>query len=508
MTIITKNDFIDSITDALQFIACYHPKDFIQAMAKAYEKEQSAAAKDAIAQILVNSRMCAENNRPICQDTGIVNVFIKVGMDVQWQSNQSLEDMVNEGVRRAYNHPDNVLRASIVSDPLGTRTNTTDNTPAVIHTEIVTGNKVDIHIAAKGGGSENKAKFTILNPNDSLVDWILETVPTMGAGWCPPGIIGIGVGGTAEKAMLMAKESLMAPIDIQELIERGAKTTTEKLRIELYEKVNQLGIGAQGLGGLTTVLDIKISDYPTHAASLPVALIPNCAATRHTHFTLDGSGPAQFEPPALSDWPNITWQVAENTRHVNLDTVSQSDIEQWQPGETLLLTGHLLTGRDAVHKKIAELLSKGESLPDGLDFNRRFIYYVGPVNPVKGEIVGPAGPTTATRMDKFTDMMLEQTGLLGMIGKAERGSVAITAIKKHHSVSLIAVGGAAYLVSKAIKSSKVIAFKELGMEAVREFYVKNMPVTVAVDCQGNSVHESGPKEWKQKIAGIPVIIKK
>jgi len=508
MTIITKNDFIDSITDALQFIACYHPKDFIQAMAKAYEKEQSAAAKDAIAQILVNSRMCAENNRPICQDTGIVNVFIKVGMDVQWQSNQSLEDMVNEGVRRAYNHPDNVLRASIVSDPLGTRTNTTDNTPAVIHTEIVTGNKVDIHIAAKGGGSENKAKFTILNPNDSLVDWILETVPTMGAGWCPPGIIGIGVGGTAEKAMLMAKESLMAPIDIQELIERGAKTTTEKLRIELYEKVNQLGIGAQGLGGLTTVLDIKISDYPTHAASLPVALIPNCAATRHTHFTLDGSGPAQFEPPALSDWPNITWQVAENTRHVNLDTVNQSDIEQWQPGETLLLTGHLLTGRDAVHKKIAELLSKGESLPDGLDFNRRFIYYVGPVDPVKGEIVGPAGPTTATRMDKFTDMMLEQTGLLGMIGKAERGSVAIKAIKKHHSVSLIAVGGAAYLVSKAIKSSKVIAFKELGMEAVREFYVENMPVTVAVDCQGNSVHESGPKEWKQKIAGIPVIAKK
>ena len=502
MTIIKQDDFIDSIADALQFIACYHPKDFIQAMTTAYEKEQSPAAKDAIAQILVNSRMCAENKRPICQDTGIVNVFIKVGMNVQWQTELSLDDMVNEGVRRAYNHPDNVLRASVVSDPLGARSNTKDNTPAVIHTEIVLGDKIEVHIAAKGGGSENKAKFTILNPSDSIVDWVLDTIPKMGAGWCPPGIIGIGVGGTAEKAMLMAKESLMAPIDIQDLIERGAETSAEKLRIELYEKINQLGIGAQGLGGLTTVLDVKISDYPTHAASLPVAMIPNCAATRHTHFVLDGSGAAEFEPPALSDWPDITWQAAENTRHVNLDTVTQDDIEQWQPGDTLLLSGHLLTGRDAAHKKIADLFAGNQPLPDGLDFNGRFIYYVGPVDPISNEIVGPAGPTTATRMDKFTDTMLEKTGLLGMIGKAERGKTAIESIKKHHSVSLVAVGGAAYLVSKAIKSSRIVAFEELGMEAVREFVVENMPVTVAVDSLGNSVHESGPKEWRQNIKDI------
>lgn len=503
MAVIKKQDFIDSISDALQFIACYHPKDFIQAMAKAYELEQSPAAKDAIAQILVNSRMCAEDKRPICQDTGIVNVFIKVGMDVQWQTDQSLDDMVNEGVRRAYMHPDNVLRASVVSDPLGARTNTKDNTPAIIHTEIVLGDNVEVNIAAKGGGSENKAKFAILNPSDSLVDWVLETVPKMGAGWCPPGIISLGVGGTAEKAMLMAKESLMESIDIQDLIARGAETAAEKLRLELYEKINQLGIGAQGLGGLTTVLDVKISDYPTHAASLPVAMIPNCAATRHTHFTLDGSGPAQFEPPALSDWPDITWQAAENTRHVDLNTVTQADIEQWQPGDTILLSGNLLTGRDAAHKKIADLFAHGESLPEGLDFHNRFIYYVGPVDPAKNEIVGPAGPTTATRMDKFTDMMLGKTGLLGMIGKAERGTIAINSIKKHRSVSLIAVGGSAYLVSKAIKASRIIAFEELGMEAVREFTVENMPVTVAVDSRGESVHNSGPKEWKQKIADIP-----
>lgn len=504
MAVIAKNDFIDSIADALQFIACYHPKDFIQAMSKAYDKEQSVAAKDAIAQILVNSRMCAEDQRPICQDTGIVNVFIKVGMDVQWQTDQSLDDMVNEGVRRAYTHPDNILRASIVSDPLGTRTNTKDNTPAVIHSEIVLGDKVEVHIAAKGGGSENKAKFIILNPTDNLVDWVLDTIPTMGAGWCPPGIMGIGVGGTAEKAMLMAKESLMSPIDIHDLIERGANTSAEKLRIELFEKINQLGIGAQGLGGLTTVLDVKVNDYPTHAASLPVAMIPNCAATRHTHFMLDGSGPAQFEPPALSDWPDITWQAAENTRHVNLDTLTPEDIKQWQPGETLLLSGRLLTGRDAAHKKIADLFANGETLPAGLDFNNRFIYYVGPVDPINNEIVGPAGPTTATRMDKFTEMMLADTGLLGMIGKAERGPEAIKAIKKHQSTYLIAVGGSAYLVSKAIKASRIVAFEELGMEAIREFTVENMPVTVAVDCQGESVHESGPKEWKQKIADIPL----
>jgi len=504
MAVIKKQDFIDSITDALQFIACYHPKDFIQAMAKAYEQEKSPAAKDAIAQILVNSRMCAEDKRPICQDTGIVNVFIKVGMDVQWQTDQSIDDMVNEGVRRAYLHPDNVLRASVVSDPLGARSNTKDNTPAVTHTEMVLGDTVEIHIAAKGGGSENKAKFTILNPSDSIVDWVLETVPKMGAGWCPPGIISLGVGGTAEKSMLMAKEALMESIDIQDLIERGAETAAEKLRVELYQKINELGIGAQGLGGLTTVLDVKIADYPTHAASLPVAMIPNCAATRHTHFILDGSGPAEFEPPALSDWPDITWQAAENTRHVNLDSLSQADIEKWQPGETILLSGHLLTGRDAAHKKIADLFSEGKTLPEGLDFKGRFIYYVGPVDPVKNEVVGPAGPTTATRMDKFTEMMLAETGLLGMIGKAERGEIAIESIKQHKSVYLIAVGGSAYLVSKAIKSSHIVAFEELGMEAVREFYIENMPVTVAVDSQGDSVHKSGPKEWKQKIADIPV----
>ncbi|HEC73774.1 MAG TPA: fumarate hydratase, partial [Methylophaga aminisulfidivorans] len=428
--------------------------------------------------------------------------FIKVGMNVQWQAEMNLEDMVNEGVRRAYLHPDNVLRASVVSDPLGARNNTKDNTPAVINTELVTGDSVEVLIAAKGGGSENKAKFTILNPSDSLVDWVLKTVPTMGAGWCPPGMLGIGVGGTAEKAMLMAKEALMHPIDIQDLIQRGPATTTEKLRVELYEKVNKLGIGAQGLGGLTTVLDVKISDYPTHAASLPVAMIPNCAATRHIHFTLDGSGPAAFEPPSLDDWPDITWQAAENTRRVNLDTISPEDIAEWRPGETLLLSGHFLTGRDAAHKKIADLFASDEPLPEGLDFSNRFIYYVGPVDPVKGEIVGPAGPTTATRMDKFTEMMLEKTGLLGMIGKAERGQEAIAAIKKHHSVYLIAIGGAAYLVSKAIKSSRVIAFEELGMEAIREFYVENMPVTVAVDSDGQSVHESGPKEWSIKIADL------
>ncbi|EEF79076.1 fumarate hydratase [Methylophaga thiooxydans] len=504
MSLIKESDVIDSVADALQFIACYHPKDFIQAMSNAYEREQSASARDAIAQILMNSRMCAENNRPICQDTGIVNVFVKVGMNVQWKATMSLEDMVNEGVRRAYLHPDNVLRASVVSDPLGSRQNTKDNTPAVIHTELVPGDSVEVLIAAKGGGSENKAKFTILNPSDSLVGWVLDTVPKMGAGWCPPGMLGIGVGGTAEKAMLMAKESLMHPIDIQDLIERGPKTATEKLRVELYEKVNNLGIGAQGLGGLTTVLDVKINDYPTHAASLPVAMIPNCAATRHIHFTLDGTGPAEFEPPSLNDWPDITWQAAENTRHVNLDTVTQNDIEQWQPGETLLLSGHLLTGRDAAHKKIADLMAKGQPLPEGLDFNGRFIYYVGPVDPIDGEVVGPAGPTTATRMDKFTDMMLAETGLLGMIGKAERGQATVESIKQHRSIYLIAIGGAAYLVSKAIKSSRIIAFEELGMEAIREFYVENMPVTVAVDSQGQSVHETGPKEWRIKLAALTI----
>jgi fumarate hydratase class I len=502
MAVIKQQDLIDSIADALQFIACYHPKDFIQAMAAAYDKEQSPAAKDAIAQILINSRLCAENQRPICQDTGIVTVFVKVGMSVQWDSQLSLDDMINEGVRRAYTHPDNVLRASIVEDPIGSRRNTGDNTPAVIHTELVLGDRVEINIAAKGGGSENKAKFTTLNPSDNLVDWVLETIPTMGAGWCPPGMMGIGIGGTAEKAMILAKSSIMESIDIQALIERGPVTAAEKLRVELYEKINALGIGAQGLGGLTTVLDVKVNDYPTHAASLPVAIIPNCAATRHTHFTLDGTGPATFAPPSLDDWPDITWQAAENTRHVNLDTTTQDDIQTWQPGDTLLLTGHLLTGRDAAHKKIADLFAQNQPLPTGLDFKGRFIYYVGPVDPVRDEVVGPAGPTTATRMDKFTDMMLDKTGLLGMIGKAERGAETVASIKQHRSVYLIAVGGSAYLVSKAIKSSRIVAFEELGMESIREFYVENMPVTVAVDSLGDSIHQSGPKEWRQNIADI------
>jgi fumarate hydratase class I len=502
MTVIREQDLIDSITDALQYIACYHSKDFIDAMQAAYQKEQSESAKDAIAQILVNSRLCAENNRPICQDTGIVNVFIKVGMNVQWDASSSLDDMINEGVRRAYMHPDNVLRASVVSDPLGKRQNTKDNTPAVIHTEIVPGDTVEIAIAAKGGGSENKAKFTILNPSDSLEDWVLNTVPTMGAGWCPPGMLGIGIGGTAEKAMLMAKESLMEPIDIQDLIEKGPETAAEKMRVSLYNKVNELGIGAQGLGGLTTVLDVKISDYPTHAASLPVAMIPNCAATRHMHFTLDGTGPATFTPPSLDDWPDITWEAAANTRHVNLDTLTADDITDWKPGETLLLSGHLLTGRDAAHKKLADMIANDEPMPEGLDFTNRFIYYVGPVDPVDGEVVGPAGPTTATRMDKFTELMLSQTGLLGMIGKAERGDATVESIKAHKSVYLIAIGGAAYLVSKAIKGSRMVAFEELGMEAIREFYVENMPVTVAVDSQGESVHKTGPEAWKIKIADL------
>ncbi|MDX1573683.1 MAG: fumarate hydratase [Methylophaga sp.] len=504
MSVIREQDLIESIFAALQFIANYHPKDFIDAMYAAYQREQSPAAKDAIAQILVNSRMCAENQRPICQDTGIVNVFVKVGMQVQWDSNRPLADIINDGVRRAYRHPDNVLRASIVADPIGSRKNTGDNTPAVVNVELVAGDKVDIDIAAKGGGSENKATFTILNPSDSLVNWVLATVPKMGAGWCPPGMLGIGIGGTAEKAMLMAKESLMEEIDIQALIDRGPQTAAEKLRVELYDKINKLGIGAQGLGGMTTVLDVKINEFPTHAASLPVALIPNCAATRHLHFVLDGSGPAEFAPPSLNDWPDITWQAAENTRHIDLDNLTPDDIQQWQPGDTLLLTGHLLTGRDAAHKKIADLIAKGEPLPEGLDFHNRFIYYVGPVDPVRNEIVGPAGPTTATRMDKFTETMLAKTGLLGMIGKAERGEDTIELIKKYRSVYLIAVGGAAYLVSKAIKFSRLVAFEELGMEAVREFYVENMPVTVAVDSQGQSVHQTGPQEWQKRIAGIPV----
>ncbi|MFQ6021895.1 MAG: fumarate hydratase [Acidiferrobacterales bacterium] len=506
MTVVTKQDFISSITDSLQYISFYHPVDFIRAMGKAYDEEQSPAAKDAMAQILTNSRMAAEGHRPVCQDTGIVVVFLRIGMDVRWETDQSVEDMVNEGVRRAYTDPDNPLRASIVSDPLGARLNTRDNTPAVIHTELVPGDKVEVTVAAKGGGSENKAKFAILNPSDDIVDWVLKTVPTMGAGWCPPGILGIGIGGTAEKAMVLAKEALMEPINIQELVTCGPKNRIEELRLEIYEKVNALGIGAQGLGGLTTVLDIKIRDYPTHAASLPIAIIPNCVATRHAHFVLDGSGPADFQAPRLEDWPDVTWKAAQNARHVNLNAVTRDDVVSWKPGETLLLEGKLLTGRDAAHKRIASLFAEGKSLPKGVDFKNRFIYYVGPVDAVGNEVVGPAGPTTATRMDKFTDLMLEKTGLLGMIGKAERGAQTIESIKKHKAVYLIAIGGAAYLVSKAIRSSRLVAFEDLGMEAIHEFEVKDMPVTVAVDCNGESIHNTGPAEWRAKIGKIPVAI--
>ncbi|GIX36880.1 MAG: fumarate hydratase class I [Silanimonas sp.] len=506
MTVIKQDDFIQSIADALQFISYYHPVDYIKALTKAYEKEESPAAKDAMAQILINSRMCAEGHRPICQDTGIVTVFLEIGMDVRWEATLSVEEMVNEGVRRAYNHPDNRLRASVLADPAGRRQNTKDNTPAVVNMKVVPGDTVDVIVAAKGGGSEAKSKFAMLNPSDSIVDWVLKTVPTMGAGWCPPGMLGIGIGGTAEKAMLLAKEALMEPIDIQELIARGPSNRIEELRIELYEKVNRLGIGAQGLGGLTTVLDVKIRDYPTHAANLPVAIIPNCAATRHAHFTLDGSGPVMLEPPSLEDWPALTYDASKG-RRVNLDAITKEEIASWKPGEVLLLNGRLLTGRDAAHKRMVDMLDRGEPLP--VDLRGRFIYYVGPVDPVRDEVVGPAGPTTATRMDKFTEQVLAQTGLYGMVGKAERGPAAIEAIKKHKSAYLMAVGGAAYLVSKAIKAAKVVGFPDLGMEAIYEFEVKDMPVTVAVDSRGESVHSTGPAEWKDRIAkrlGIPVVV--
>ena len=497
MTFIRQQDVIQSVADALQYISYYHPPDFIKAVKQAYDREESKSAKDAMAQILINSRMCAMGHRPICQDTGIVTVFVKVGMQVQWDAEMSVTEMVNEGVRRAYMHPDNILRASILADPDGARTNTGDNTPAVIHYEIVPGDKVEIDVAAKGGGSEAKSKFAMLNPSDSVVDWVLNVVPTMGAGWCPPGVLGIGLGGTAEKAMLMAKEALLEHIDIQELQAKGAENRNEELRLEIFDKVNALGIGAQGLGGLTTVLDIKIKDYPSHAANKAVAIIPNCAATRHAHFVLDGSGPAQLDPPNLDDWPDITWETDESVRRVNLNTVTQQDIEQWKPGDTLLLSGKMLTGRDAAHKKMTDILARGEKLP--VDLAGRFIYYVGPVDPIGDEAVGPAGPTTATRMDKFTRTMLEETGLMGMVGKAERGQIGIDAIADNRAVYLIAVGGAAYLVSKAITHAEVIAFPELGMEAIYEFEVNDMPVTVAVDTTGDSVHRIGPEIWQAKI---------
>jgi fumarate hydratase class I len=507
MTTIKQQDLIASVADALQYISYYHPVDYITALGEAYRHEESPAAKDAIAQILTNSRMCAEGHRPICQDTGIVCAFVKVGMDVKWEGvTMSPTDMVNEGVRLAYLDPDNRLRASVLADPVGTRRNTGDNTPAVVHYELVPGNTVEVKIAAKGGGSENKSKFAMLNPSDSIVDWVLKTVPTMGAGWCPPGMLGLGVGGTAEKAMLLAKESLMAPIDMHELHRRGPAYRVEELRLELYEKVNALGIGAQGLGGLSTVLDVKILQYPTHAASNPVAMIPNCAATRHAHFTLDGSGAAKLEPPDLAQWPDVHWQPSPSARRVDLDTLTKEEVAQWQPGDTLLLRGTLLTGRDAAHKRIADHHARGERLPEGVDFHNRVIYYVGPVDPVRDEVVGPAGPTTSTRMDKFTHLMLEHHGLVAMIGKAERGPVAIEAIRKFGAVYLMAVGGAAYLVSKAIRGSRVIAFADLGMEAIYEFDVKDMPVTVAVDARGRSVHHTAPREWQARIGKIPVAV--
>lgn len=500
MTLIRQQDVIDSVADALQYISYYHPLDFIQALEKAYHKEQSQAAKDAIAQILINSRMSAEGQRPICQDTGIVTCFVNIGMKVQWDGNLTVQEMVDEGVRRAYKNADNPLRASVVADPAGQRINTKDNTPAVVHINMVAGDQVEIQIAAKGGGSENKTKMVMLNPSDDVAAWVEKTLPTMGAGWCPPGMLGIGIGGTAEKAAVLAKEALMEHIDIQDLIEKGAETAEEALRLDIFNRVNQLGIGAQGLGGLTTVVDVKIKTAPTHAASKPVCLIPNCAATRHVHFTLDGSGPANLIPPSLDAWPEITWEVGENVRRVNVDDISKADIQTWKTGETVLLSGKILTGRDAAHKRIQQMLASGEGLPEGVDFNGRFIYYVGPVDAVGEEVVGPAGPTTSTRMDKFTDMMLEETGLLGMIGKAERGAATVESIKQHQAVYLMAVGGAAYLVSKAIKKARVVAFADLGMEAIYEFEVEDMPVTVAVDAQGNNAHQIGPDIWQVKIA--------
>ena len=503
-TTIRHADLVDTVAAALQYISYYHPADYIAHLARAYEREQSPAAKDAIAQILTNSRMCAEGHRPICQDTGIVNVFLKVGMDVRLEGFPgSVEDAVNEGVRRGYLDPDNKLRASVLADPIFERRNTKDNTPAVVHVSLVPGNTVEVTVAAKGGGSENKSKFKMMNPSDNLVDWVLETVPTMGAGWCPPGMLGIGVGGTAEKAMLLAKEVLMEPIDMYELLARGPSNKLEELRIELYEKVNALGIGAQGLGGLTTVLDVKIATWPTHAASKPVAMIPNCAATRHAHVVLDGSGPAFMEPPSLDLWPAVHWAPDyDRSTRVNLDTLTPEQVAAWKPGQTLLLSGKMLTGRDAAHKRIQDMLARGEPLP--VDFTNRVIYYVGPVDPVRDEVVGPAGPTTATRMDKFTEMMLARTGLIAMVGKAERGPVAIEAIRKHRSAYLMAVGGAAYLVAKAIKGAKVVGFADLGMEAIYEFDVRDMPVTVAVDASGTSVHQTGPQEWRARIGKIPV----
>ena len=499
MSTICQEDVIESVADALQYISYYHPPDFIKAMSDAYDREESQPAKAALAQVLVNSRMCAIGKRPICQDTGIVIVFLNIGMGVTWKGTMSVEEMVNEGVRRAYTHSENLLRGSVLNDPNGARANTKDNTPAVIHMKVVPGDTLEVEVAAKGGGSEAKAKFAMLNPSDNVQDWVMSVVPTMGAGWCPPGILGIGIGGTPEKAMLLAKESIMDPIDIHALKERGPSNSAEELRLSIFDEVNALGIGAQGLGGLTTVLDVKVKEYPTHAANKPVALIPNCSATRHLKFELDGSGPAEFEPPDLKDWPDIAFEPGKDVRRIDMDTITSEDVRSWKSGDTLLLSGRLLTGRDAAHKRLVDMIANGETLP--VDFTNRFIYYVGPVDPVGDEVVGPAGPTTATRMDKFTRTMLEKTGLIGMIGKAERGREAIEAIREHQAVSLIAVGGAAYLVAKAITKSTLLAFDDLGMEAIYEFVVKDMPVTVSVDSQGESIHVSGPEQWSAEIEG-------
>ena len=494
---ISEDDLVESVADALQFISYYHPMDYIRALGDAYEAEQGPAAKDAIAQILTNSRMCAEGHRPLCQDTGIVNVFVKWGQDCRLASKRSLQEVVDEGVRRAYNHPENKLRASVLADPAFTRRNTRDNTPSVLSVEMVPGNTVSVDVAAKGGGSENKSKFKMMNPSDNIVDWVLEMLPQMGAGWCPPGMLGIGIGGTAEHCVKLAKQSLMAPIDMAQLKERGPRDDIERLRIEIFDKVNASGVGAQGLGGLATILDVKILDWPCHAAGKPVAMIPNCAATRHAHFTLDGSGPSYLEQPKLDEWPQVTWSPDKAAKRVNLDTLTAEEVQGWKQGDRLLLNGKMLTGRDAAHKRIQEMLAKGETLP--VDFSGRVIYYVGPVDPVRDEVVGPAGPTTATRMDKFSDMMLD-LGLLASIGKSERGPAATESIAKHKSAYLMAVGGAAYLVSRAIKQARVLAFEDLGMEAIYEFTVEDMPVTVAVDAEGNNVHQLAPLVWREKIA--------
>ena len=504
MTTIKQQDFIQSIADAFQFISFYHPVDFITAMGKAYEAEASPAAKNAIAQILMNSRMSAEGHRPVCQDTGIAVVFLKIGMNVRWEATMSVQEMVDEGVRRAYTDKDNPLRASVLTDPDGARKNTRDNSPAVVHMEVVPGDRVEVKLAAKGGGSESKSRFAVLNPSDDVVEWILGQIPTMGGDWCPPGMLGVGIGGTPEKAMVLAKESLMAHIDINELKRRGAKNRAEELRLELFEKVNSLGIGAQGLGGLATVLDVKVLDYPTHAVMKPVAIVPNCAATRHLEFHLDGSGPARFEAPSLDHWPKLNVDLAAGAKRVDLEKLTKAETATWKAGDRLLLTGKILTGRDAAHKRLSDLMAKGEKLP--VNLTNRLIYYVGPVDAVRDEVVGPAGPTTSRRMDKFMDVMLGKTGMLGSIGKSERGSYAVKVIKQYKGVHLIAIGGAAYLVAKAIRGAKVLAFKDLGMEAIHEFEVKDMPVTVAVDTTGNAVHTTGPAEWRAKIGKIPVVV--